>query len=133
LDTAADPGNSCALLASLVERLDVGIFAVDRSGTVALWNSFMALHSGKSSTDMLGQNLFAMFPELPRPWLEKKAGKRLRPWQQRFYPVGPAAVSVSLREQPTDYRRPCRDAPERHFSAPATVWRRGVAGLRHAL
>ncbi|WP_374682784.1 ATP-binding protein [Accumulibacter sp.] len=72
MDTAADPGNSCALLASLVERLDVGIFAVDRSGTVALWNSFMALHSGKSSTDMLGQNLFAMFPELPRPWLEKK-------------------------------------------------------------
>ncbi|WP_291994468.1 ATP-binding protein [Candidatus Accumulibacter sp. ACC003] len=68
----AAAATSSALLESLVERIDVGVFAVDRAGTVALWNRFMAVHSGKSSTAMLGQNLFAMFPELPRAWLEKK-------------------------------------------------------------
>ncbi|WP_295505598.1 ATP-binding protein [Accumulibacter sp.] len=72
MTSLSHPGESCALLGSLVERIDVGIFAVDRTGTVALWNRFMAVHSGKSSSEMLGQNLFAMFPELPRPWLEKK-------------------------------------------------------------
>jgi two-component system NtrC family sensor kinase len=69
---AAQVGETRALLESLVERIDVGIFAVDRSATVVLWNTFMAIHSGKSSAAMLGQNLFAMFPELPRAWLEKK-------------------------------------------------------------
>jgi two-component system NtrC family sensor kinase len=72
VNAAAQLGETCALLESLVERIDVGIFAVDRSGTVALWNTFMAAHSGKSSAVKLGQNLFTVFPELPRPWLEKK-------------------------------------------------------------
>ncbi|WP_313952397.1 ATP-binding protein [Accumulibacter sp.] len=72
MNSPAPSAESVALLQSLVERIDVGIFAVDRSGSVALWNRFMAVHSGKSSAAMLGQNLFVMFPELPRPWLEKK-------------------------------------------------------------
>ncbi|EXI77597.1 MAG: Sensor protein ZraS [Candidatus Accumulibacter appositus] len=72
MTAAAQLGETCALLESLVERIDVGIFAVDRSGTVALWNTFMAVHSGKSSAVVRGQNLFTVFPELPRPWLEKK-------------------------------------------------------------
>jgi len=68
----APVGESAALLESLVERIDVGVFAVDRAGTLVLWNRFMAVHSGKSRADTLGKNLFALFPELPRRWLEKK-------------------------------------------------------------
>ncbi len=56
----------------VVDRIEVGIFAVDRGKRVVLWNRFMALHSGRVAEEMIGRNLFDVFPELPRKWLEKK-------------------------------------------------------------
>ena len=92
MQASPDSSQSLALLEFLVDRIDVGVFAVDRSGAVALWNRFMAVHSGKSSADMLGQNLFTMFPELPRRWLEKKlesvfvlGNSAFTLWEQRPY------------------------------------------------
>ncbi|QNM98378.1 ATP-binding protein [Chitinimonas koreensis] len=61
-----------SLFANLVDTIEVGIFAVDRSMKVALWNRYMAVHSGRREEDVCGRNLFELFPELPRAWLERK-------------------------------------------------------------
>jgi len=63
---------SPALLEFIVDRVEVGIFAVDRDCHIVLWNRFMALHSQQSEATVLGRNLFDCFPELPRKWLERK-------------------------------------------------------------
>lgn len=65
------PDNS-ALLNFVVDRVEVGIFAVDKAMRVRLWNRFMAVHSGRTPEEVLGQDLFECFPDLPRKWLEKK-------------------------------------------------------------
>ena len=65
-------GDASHLLDVVVERLEVGIFAVDAEMRVVLWNRFMAIHSGRRSEDIIGKNLFESFPELPEKWLNKK-------------------------------------------------------------
>lgn len=60
------------LVGFVVDRIEVGVLAVDEHMRVVLWNRFMALHSGRPATEVMGRNLFEIFPELPRRWLEKK-------------------------------------------------------------
>jgi two-component system, NtrC family, sensor kinase len=80
------------LLDFVVDRLEVGIFAVDTEMKVVLWNHFMAMHSGHEPAKVLGRNLFECFPELPRVWLEKKIRNvfllknyAFTSWEQRPY------------------------------------------------
>lgn len=80
------------LLHFVVDRLEVGIFAIDADMRIVLWNRFMAMHSGKSAAEVLGHNLFECFPELPRTWLEKKIRNvfvlknyAFTSWEQRPY------------------------------------------------
>ena len=80
------------LLAFIVDRVDVGIFALDKSMRVILWNRFMEMHSERGSELVLGKNLFECFPELPRVWLEKKIRSvfllknfAFTSWEQRPY------------------------------------------------
>jgi len=56
----------------IVERLELGVFAVDPDFNVMLWNRFMQTHSGKDLESVQGQNLFEIFPELPQDWLKRK-------------------------------------------------------------
>jgi len=65
-------GGAEHLLRFVVDRLEVGVFAVDADMRVVLWNRFMAMHSGKSAEEVIGHDLFGSFPELPQKWLEKK-------------------------------------------------------------
>ncbi len=60
------------LLAFTVDRIEVGVFAVDRDFRIVLWNRFMATHSKRSVADVVGRNLFECFPELQQKWLERK-------------------------------------------------------------
>lgn len=60
------------LVGFVVDRIEVGVLAVDEHMRVVFWNRFMATHSGRSAADVTGRNLFQAFPELPRRWLEKK-------------------------------------------------------------
>jgi diguanylate cyclase (GGDEF)-like protein len=83
----ADP-----LLELIVNRLNVGIFTVDRQMQVIQWNRFMELNTGRAAADVLGRNLFDCFPELPRPWLEQKLNSvfilknfAFVSWKQRPY------------------------------------------------
>ena len=60
------------LLSFIVERIEVGIFSIDKDMRVRLWNKFMVMHSGVAAEDVIGRDLFDCFAELPRTWLEKK-------------------------------------------------------------
>ena len=64
--------HSSELLEFIVDRVEVGIFAVDREFRIVLWNRFMASHSQHPEEAVVGKNLFDCFPELPRKWLERK-------------------------------------------------------------
>ncbi len=85
--------DSAALLLSfLVDRLEVGILVVDSDMRIVLWNHFMAAHSGRSAEEVVGQNVFECFPELPAKWLEKKIRSvfllknyAFTSWEQRPY------------------------------------------------
>lgn len=85
-------GDALHLLDVIVERMEVGIFAVDAEMRVVLWNRFMAIHSGRRSEDVIGKNLFESFPELPEKWLDKKIKNvfilknyAFTSWEQRPY------------------------------------------------
>jgi diguanylate cyclase len=78
------------LLDFIVNRVGVGIFVVDESMTVKLWNKFMVTHSGKEETEVVGYHLFTLFPDLPEKWLRKKLDAVLKlgsfsfiSWEQR--------------------------------------------------
>src|SRR3569623_380949 len=60
---------SAQLLDILVDRLNIGIFAVDRNMEVTLWNRYMESHSTKPAAEVLGRNLFECFADLPRKML----------------------------------------------------------------
>lgn len=83
------PGN---LPEFIVDWVEVGLFVVDPEMRVAMWNRFMAHHSGVSADEAIGKNLFDTFPELPRKWLEKKINGvfllknfAFTSWEQRPY------------------------------------------------
>lgn len=72
--------------------LTVGIVVVDRRFNVVMWNRFMELNSNVRPEEVLGKNLFEVFPELNRNWLEKKIRSCIvlktashSSWQQRPY------------------------------------------------
>ncbi len=76
----------------IVDRVDIGLFVLDREHRLLMWNQFMEKHSGKKAEEVLGQNVYDCFPELPRKWLEKKINSvfvlrnfAFTSWEQRAY------------------------------------------------
>jgi diguanylate cyclase (GGDEF)-like protein len=69
---APAPALPLALLAALVERINVGILTVAADGTVLQWNRFLQAHTRLAPEEVVGRNLYERFPELSRPWLERK-------------------------------------------------------------
>jgi diguanylate cyclase (GGDEF)-like protein len=76
----------------IIDNVNVGLFVVNREFEVVLWNSFMAVHSGKPAEEVIGRNLFEVFPELPKRWLQQKLRSVLllknaafTAWEQRPY------------------------------------------------
>lgn len=59
-------------LLGVLKYLDVGLLVMDRHFIVTFWNDFMANHSGKAARDVEGEELFALFPELPQDWLRQR-------------------------------------------------------------
>lgn len=57
---------------AIVDLVNCGVFSVDRDMRILSWNRFMQYHSGRASEDVIGQDMFALFPELPEKWLRKK-------------------------------------------------------------
>lgn len=80
------------LLEFIVDRVNVGVFVVDKNMKLVLWNRFMEMNSGRKSEEVLGNNLFTLFPELPSNWLQRKISNvfvlknfAFTSWEQRPY------------------------------------------------
>jgi diguanylate cyclase (GGDEF)-like protein len=76
----------------VIERVGFGIFVLDRSLNVLMWNRFMADHSGKTAEQVVGKSIFVSFPELPRVWFTRKVESVFQlgsfafsSWEQRPY------------------------------------------------
>ena len=79
-------------LMDMVQTLDVGLMVLDRDYCVRLWNGFMENHSGQSAADVIGHELFALFPDIPQGWFRRKAesvfmleSRAFTTWEQRPY------------------------------------------------
>jgi diguanylate cyclase (GGDEF)-like protein len=79
-------------LIEVLQTIDVGMLVVDLNYTVMAWNGFMENHSGISPQNALGENLFSVFPDIPRHWFEHKArtvvelqNRAFTTWEQRPY------------------------------------------------
>lgn len=79
-------------LRDVIDRLDVGVFVLNRELEVLFWNGFMVANSGKSVSEVVGRKLPELFPELPERWLRKKVdtvfvlkNRSFTAWEQRPY------------------------------------------------
>lgn len=79
-------------LMDVLQNIDVGLVVLDEDYNIQLWNSFMQNHSAKPPTDVLGSNVFNVFPELPQDWLKRKVESvrvlrnlAFTTWEQRPY------------------------------------------------
>ncbi len=80
------------LLNFIVDKVNIGIFVINKEMDIILWNHFMETYSGTSSEKVLGKNLFEQFPELPSAWLKRKINSvfilknfAFTSWEQRPY------------------------------------------------
>jgi len=80
------------LLPFIVDRVNMGIFVLDRELNVLMWNRFMALHSGKEAEQVVGRPVTEVFPETNQRWLRKKVESvfmlgnlAFTSWEQRPY------------------------------------------------
>lgn len=76
----------------ILQNIDVGLIVLDKNYCIEVWNSFMQNHSGKAPEDVLGKNIFALFPELSEEWFKHKAqtvfvlqNATFTTWEQRPY------------------------------------------------
>jgi len=79
-------------LMDVLQNVDVGLLILNRKFEVELWNGFMQNHSARMSNDVLGNNIFKLFPELPEAWFKRKIESVLvlknsafTTWEQRPY------------------------------------------------
>lgn len=79
-------------MVDMVQHVDVGLVVLDRDFTVHVWNGFMTHHSGKQSHEVIGKNLFEIFPEISREWFIAKSKpvfelecRSFLIWRQRPY------------------------------------------------
>lgn len=79
-------------LMDILQNIDAGLVVMDKNYQVELWNSFMQNHSGKAPEDVLGKNIFIVFPELSERWFHHKAqsvfvlqNAAFTTWEQRPY------------------------------------------------
>ncbi len=76
----------------VLQFIDVGLVILDKKFNIQLWNAFMQNHSALAPSDVLGENLFKTFPELPEAWFRRKANSvfslrnsAFTTWEQRPY------------------------------------------------
>lgn len=74
----------------ILQNIDVGLVVLDEEFNVQLWNSFMQNHSARPPSEVLGRNIFELFPELPGPWFRRKVqsvsllrNSAFTTWEQR--------------------------------------------------
>ena len=83
------PDNLCQLVNN---KLSTGVLILDIDYNIVLQNDFLQIHSGKLTKDIVGKNIFTVYPELPQPWLNRKLSTVLMlksqsfcSWEQRHH------------------------------------------------
>jgi len=116
------------MLDSVLGAINLGTIVLDHERRIVVWNDWMRMHSGFAPDAVLGQDFFALFPEL--------AGKRIDgAVQQALRDNFPSVLSQTLHKAPLAlFASPAaRDSGERMQQAVA-VTPLEVAGLpRHCL
>ena len=79
-------------LMTIVQNLEVGLVVLNKGNRIEVWNSFMESHSSKLSYEVKDKELFELYPELDKIWLERKLemvktlnNKAFISWEQRPY------------------------------------------------
>ena len=79
-------------LMTIVQNLEVGLVVLNKENRIEVWNSFMQSHSSKLSYEVKDKELFELYPELDKIWLERKLemvktlnNKAFISWEQRPY------------------------------------------------
>jgi len=79
-------------LMDVLQSIDVGLLVLNREYEIELWNSFMQNHSALMPSEVMGKNLFGLFPELPEVWFRRKVqsvfllrNSAFTTWEQRPY------------------------------------------------
>ncbi len=77
---------------SIIDNINAGIIVIDLSYDILFCNSFVVKYSSIAKEEMLGKNLFDIFPYLPKAWLELKfrsvqilKSYSFVSWKQRSY------------------------------------------------
>jgi diguanylate cyclase len=81
-------------LLDIIHSIDVGVIVLDTQYRVKVWNAFMENHSGIAPDQVQDKPLFALFPEIPRDWFQRKfesvlalGNRAFTIWEQRPYLV----------------------------------------------
>ncbi len=84
--------NDLRWIMDVVQNIDVGLVLLDKNFNIHLWNSFMQNHSALPADEILGQNLFDVFPEIDQKWFNRKVesiyllkNSAFTTWEQRPY------------------------------------------------
>lgn len=56
----------------VTNHINVGVIIIDDKRNIRFWNRFMETRSHKDAEQVMGKNLFEIFPELPERWLDRK-------------------------------------------------------------
>ncbi len=59
------------IFSQIFETINTGLVVLDKEMTVRHWNRWMALHSQIDKEEIVGKNLFELFPELDRPHFQR--------------------------------------------------------------
>jgi len=54
-------------LGHILESINIGIVIIDKNYNITEWNNWMIVHSDITKEEILGKNIFEIFPELNRP------------------------------------------------------------------
>lgn len=89
---SAPEASLASILESAIDQFNIGVFIINCRMEIVLWNHFMEIHSGYSSSAVIGRNLFECFPDLPRNVVENKIKSvfilknfAFSGWEQRPY------------------------------------------------
>ncbi|MEN9866843.1 MAG: hypothetical protein RL748_2433 [Pseudomonadota bacterium] len=86
--------SECSLLKSVMSTLKIGAIVLDSSQQVVLWNQWMEKHSGFNAAQVLGRDLFVLFPELRQGRIQSAVHQAL---QKNSFP---SVLSQKLNKAP---------------------------------
>ncbi|WP_426107522.1 diguanylate cyclase domain-containing protein [Massilia sp. TSP1-1-2] len=82
-----------SVLESVLHAMNVGAIVLDNACRVLVWNSWMVRHAGHAAAAVMGQDFFALFPELQGKRIEGAVRQALR---DNF----PSVLSQTLHKAP---------------------------------